>query len=135
MKSTEKLEFNLKLNTPEGVTLRKLEELRLSLFSQIKSVFTEYELDIYQEPTSRSLDPTIVGAIALAISPILIEKLVDTLIFWAEQKQDNPSITLTVPIKGAEPLEITFNPKTTNPDNVKKWIESAIKAVKAGTNR
>ena len=132
MDNENKLELDLKISDSENTrfSLRQLEELRLNLAETIRSEFSQGQIDLYQEPASRSLDPAVVGAIALAISPIIVEKIADILITWTERNKD-ATITLSIPIEGTAPVQITYQPGKTSPETLKGWVKSAIDAAKS----
>ena len=128
MDKKEKIKIKIVLSLPDSSTLRDLETQRIDLFNFLSSKLLT-QAEIKQPSSSRSLDPAIVGAIGLAILPVTIEKLADIVIKWAEIRKDC-SITINIPIKGKDSIAISYNPKTTSPESLKKWIKAATEASK-----
>jgi len=128
MMMSKKTNIELLVQAKSETSLRELENLRKSLATSIISVETP-DVQVYQEASSRTLDPDIVGAIGLAITPIVVEKVTGAIVQWLEKRNDC-SVTLSVPVKGGEPIQITYNPKNTPKEKLDDWVKMAKKALK-----
>jgi hypothetical protein len=128
MENQEKIKLKIIMSLDGGATLRELESQRIKLCDYLTSGLV-LQADIKQPSPSRSLDPAVIGAIGLAISPIAIQKLGDLIIKWTELRKDC-SITITIPIKGKESIAVSYNPKSTSPETLKKWIATAVESSK-----
>lgn len=71
-----------------------------------------------------------VGAVALALLPVAVDKLVDMLIEYANRKQRTASVEVPTPSGGKVTIE--YNPNRTQPDDLKRMIREAVEAVEEG---
>jgi hypothetical protein len=129
MNDSKDLQVKLVLSLDEGATLRDLDSRRSELASYLIGELSA-QADVIQSPPSRSLDPAVVGAIGLAILPIAVEKFADLMIKWAEIHKDC-SVTINIRTKSKESVSISYNPKTTSPETLQKWIKIAADSLKA----
>ena len=125
MNNSEKLEVDVTIIAGKGTTLKELKNLRLRLFNDMEREFSGDDVEIYQESPSRSVDPTVIGTVSLVLLPIIVEKLADIIIEWVKGQKEC-SITINVPVKGTSPIIIMYDPRTTSPARLKKWINSAV---------
>ncbi len=119
-----RMETNLLIVPEEGITLRALDEMRAELYEKLKNELGSGGLEIYQPETSRSLDPAVVGAIGMVIAPVLLEKVLDILVKWRENKKAC-TITITIPI-GEKTVEVQYNAQISE-TKLKSMIQNAIK--------
>lgn len=129
MENQEKIKVKLILSLSGNTTLKDLEKQRIELSNFLNSELLS-KAEIKQPSASRSLDPAVIGAIGLAILPVTIEKLADLIIKWADLRKDC-SITVNIPVKGKKSISISYNPKTTSPESLRKWIAIAVDSSKA----
>ena len=129
MVNSGNLEIDVTIVAEAGTTLRELKNLRLSLFSEMEQELSGDNVEIYQESSSRSVDPAIIGTVTLILLPILVEKATDIILKWAELRKDC-SITISIPVKGAPPVVITYDPRTISQANLNSWKNSAIETIK-----
>jgi hypothetical protein len=130
MNADEKIEFKLTLITEPSMTLRGLDEMRSELFDFLQRGLSLESSTISQPSPSRSLDPAVIGTVSLAILPIVIEKLADLIMKYAELKKDC-LVKITIPIKGRQPAEITYNPKTTSKETLVSWMNAISEATQS----
>jgi hypothetical protein len=130
MDTDEKVELKLTLMTEPNVTLRSLETMRSELFDLLRNEFLPETVAITPPSSNRSLDPVVVGALSLAVLPIAIDKLADLVMKYAELKKDC-LVKITIPLKGGQSAEITYNPKTTSKATLNAWINTAVDAAKS----
>jgi hypothetical protein len=124
MTSQDLVEIGIVIESP-NISLRELWELRTELSAEVEREFSGEQVELKPSPDSRSLDPAVIGAIGMLLLPIIADKLIDILISWASRNKC--SITLKVPVRGGEPLEITYNPQHVSGDSLKAWIAEATK--------
>lgn len=121
MENQEKTKIQISLSFGSDITVRDLEAQQIELFNYLNTELSQQaEIKL---SSSRSVDPTVVGAIAIAVLPVAIEKLADLVAKWAELRKDC-SITIYLP-KGKDSISITYNPKTTSQETLQKWINDA----------
>lgn len=129
MDDSKDLQMKLVLSLDEGATLRDLDSRRSELASYLTGELS-VQAAVTQSRPSRSLDPAVVGAIGLAILPIAVEKFADLMIKWAEIHKDC-SVTINIITKAKESVSISYNPKTTPPETLEKWIKTAADSLRA----
>jgi hypothetical protein len=130
MNTDEKTEFKLTLVAEPSVSLRSLDEMRSELFGFLQEELSPEIATISQPSPSRSLDPAVIGAVSLVILPIIIEKLADLVMKYAELKKDC-LVKITVPIKGGKSAEITYTPKTTSKEALVAWMNTMSEATQS----
>jgi len=117
------LEINI---TKTKASVREIELLRLEFVEELKGNLRSDQVEIYAEK-SRAIDPVLLGTIGLALLPSAIDKIGDFIIKWADHHNDC-SITLSVPVSGKSPISITYNPRETSSEELRKWIDIASKS-------
>ncbi|MBE2221837.1 MAG: hypothetical protein IAF02_09865 [Anaerolineae bacterium] len=124
MESQERIELDVIITGPIGITNRELAKLRTELFTEMEEDLSSEDVEMYQVAASRSVDPVTIGTISLVLLPIVIGKVADSLIKFFVPSKDS-SVTLSVLI-GDPPKEqiLTYDPRTTSPDEVKSWIDT-----------
>ena len=130
MNTDEKIELKLTLIAEPSVTLHGLDTMRSELFGFLQKELAPETATISQPSPSRSLDPAVIGAIGLAVLPITVQKVTDLIMKYAELKTDC-SVKITVPVKGGQSAEITYNPKTTSKEALRTWINTITDATKS----
>lgn len=128
MEEQQKLELIIFTSLDHNQTISELETQRIAFFNYLNSALLS-QAEVKMPSSSRSIDPAVIGAIAVAVLPIAIEKLSDLVIKWTELRKDC-SVTINIP-KGGDSIAITYNPKTTSPETLKKWIKTAVETSKA----
>lgn len=109
-----------------NITNRELDKLRAELYAKIADDLSGEDVKMYQETGSRAVDPAIIGTISLVLLPIVMEKVGDSLIeYFKSLINKGSSAKLSVPPFG----EITYNPHTTSPEQLKTWIDTMRQVV------
>lgn len=129
MNNNRKIELEIVVSSSEEIPVSELEQLQTDLYSNLEIGLTNTDAEIYLDNT-RSVDPVFLGAIVLAILPVLVEKVGDLIIKWFEP-HGNCSITISVPVSGSDPLTITYDPRKTSPGELKTWLKSAVESIQA----
>ncbi len=124
-------DFDVIISSSQGTTLRRLDELRQNLYESLKLGMNPDNIEIYQGTPSRTLDPTLIATLSLAVLPIVIEKVADIIIKWVELNK-GCTITVSIPVKGTQPIQMTYDPRHISPEALKKWIQLAVETSKAG---
>ena len=127
MDSTDLVGFDMAI-LAENATPKQLKELRANLYAEMAQGFTDDDIELVQPRETR--DPATIGALAVILLPVLVDKLCDLVIDWAK-KHDECSITIRVPIENAEPLEITYNPNYVSDAKVREWLANAAETAQA----
>lgn len=114
-----------------NITNRELDKLRAELYTKIADDLSGEDVKMYQETGSRVVDPAIIGTISLVLLPIVMEKVGDSLIeYFKSLINKDSSVKLSVPPLG----DITYNPHTTSPEELKSWIDAMRQALQADAN-
>ncbi|MEI7845878.1 MAG: hypothetical protein WCK35_08760 [Chloroflexota bacterium] len=128
----EHINLSILLSMPDELSLRNLDELSNELHFYLTEKLKNDEAKPYKRRSSRSLDPAIVGAVSLALLPVVLQKVADVLIEFIKLKQ-NTIVTLKIPIEGSEDIQITYDPRTSSPEQLRTWAATAINTVSKNT--
>ena len=128
MGNQEEIKLKIVLSLSSNMTLKDLEKQRIDLANFLSSELSS-QAEIKQPSASRSLDPAVIGAVGLAILPVTIQKLADLIVKWAELRKDSVMV-INIPLKGKDSITISYNPKTTSAETLKKWIATAVESSK-----
>jgi hypothetical protein len=79
---------------------------------------------------TRSMGAVTVGALAIAVLPVFIEKLVEFLIEWSK-RDDRRAITIKTQIAG-ESVEVSFNPGMTSVEDIRRFVRMLYPGSLAG---
>jgi len=129
MNDQNKIELKITLVSGSGMTLRSLDTLRSDLFDYLQKETSPETATISQPLASRSLDPVVIGTIGLVVLPVVLEKIGDLIIKWAELRKDC-SATIKRPIKGGS-VVFTYDPKTTSAESLRDWLRTVTDATKS----
>lgn len=129
MENQEQIELDVIITGPAGITNRELDKLRAELFTEMEEDLSSEDVEMYQVAASRAVDPVTIGTISLVLLPVVIGKVADSLIKFFVPSKDS-SVTLSILIGEPPPQTLTYNPRTTSPDELKSWIDSIKQIVR-----
>ncbi len=124
MENQEQIELDVVITGPTGITNRELDNIRAELYTEMKKDLAGENVEMYQVAASRAVDPITIGTISLVLLPIVIGKIADSLIKFFVPSKDC-SVTLSILIGPPPPATFTYDPRTTSPEKLKSWIDSA----------
>ena len=136
MIDSSSVNLKLTITSLNRISLKELEDLRLDLFNELQDKLKNDLIEIHQNQGSRSLDPAVIGAIGLVLLPIFAQKIADILIEWLPKpKHKDCEITISVPTRTGESVVLKYNPSRTSPEQLKQWMDVAIKTARRGNNQ
>lgn len=121
--------LKLTIEAEDDTSLRDIDRLRRELYLDLAEESDGHTLDVHEPAATRSLDPSIVGAVTLALLPIAVERLVDLIVQWSANKGEGASVTITIPVEDGSSVQVTYNPTITRPEEVKMHVQAAVDAL------
>ena len=114
--------INLDITLSMDGSLRDLENQRNNLFNVLLESNSDEIGDIFIEEPSRSLDPAIIGTLAVSLFPVAAEKLIDLITDWIKK---NKKVSVSIKIAGNSnfAIDLTYDPKTMKPEEIKSLIK------------
>ena len=123
MTHPDRVGLKLVIKVP-GVPLQQLRTLRLELFAELDEALSGEAVELSQAADGRSLDPNVVGAVGILLSPVLpavIETLGVLLDSFIRRHQDcTVTVKALIPQRGE--VEIKFNPLIHSLDEILKLL-------------
>lgn len=119
MQTQDKIRTNLLVAANDGTSLRTLNQMREELYVLLKNELGDNGVEVYQPDVSRSIDPAIVGTLTVVMAPVLLEKIIDIIVKWRENKK-GCTVKITIPVKDRT-IEIECNPAYVSKTQLMEW--------------
>lgn len=132
---TQLLSLTIELAESDDLTRQELDELTRSLLNEIDRDIKPDDADLVMKdppPGARAAGAVTIGAIALALAPIVVDKLVTLLIDWSKRNEGQKA-TIVIPV-GESKVTIEYNPSKTKPEDLKQMVADAVAAAQPGGN-
>ncbi len=121
--------LKLTVDAGENATIEAIDRLRRELYLDLAEESDGYSLEVHSPAPTQSSDPNIVGAVTLTLLPAAVDRLVDLIAHWSENKGEGSAVTVSIPVEDGSTVAVTYDPYATTPEAVKEKVQAAVEAL------
>jgi hypothetical protein len=122
--------LTLQINAGENADADELDRLTRQLLTEIKELEVE-SVELAKDETApagtKSIDAVTLGALAVAVLPTVVPKLIDLLQSWL-MRGEGRAVKIKTQV-GDRSVELEYSPKTVSPDELKSLVDKLSEAL------